>query len=141
LVQARAAVAVARDQLHETRIIAPFNGTVVSHNVEVGDLVSPGSAVISIADVTHPYIYVYVPEKDLPYVKTGARADVRLDGMPNHPFVGTVTEIGTSAEFTPENVQTNEQRIEYLVFRVKIQFFDPTQSLKPGLPADAVLSE
>jgi len=141
LAQARAAAGIARDQLRETRIVAPFDGTVVSHNVEVGDLVSPGTAVMTVADVTHPYMYVYVNETDLPNVKTGTHATVKIDGMPNRTFDGTVTEIGTSAEFTPENVQTNEQRIEYLVFRVKIQFSDRTGTLKAGLPADAVIHE
>jgi len=36
-------------------------------------------------------------------------------------------------------VQTKQERIEYLVFRVKIQFADTTGTLKPGLPADAVI--
>lgn len=141
LAQARAAAAAAQDQLRETRIVAPFDGTVVSHNVEVGDLVSPGTAVMTVANVSHPYMYVYVSETDLPRVKTGAHATAKLDGLPNRTFEGTVSEIGTSAEFTPENVQTNQQRIEYLVFRVKIQFDDPSHTLKPGLPADAVIHE
>jgi hypothetical protein len=50
-----------------------------------------------------------------------------------------VTEISNTAEFTPENVQTKQERIEYLVFRVKLQFTDTTGSLKPGLPVDAVI--
>lgn len=138
LMQARAASGLAGDQLRETRLRAPFNGSIVSHNFEVGDLVAPGAAVMTIADLQHPYLYVYVNETDVPRIKTGMRADVTIDGMPDRTFTGTVTEIGSSAEFTPENVQTREQRIEYLVFRVKIQFTDTTGTLKPGLPADAV---
>ncbi|HEV3154525.1 MAG TPA: HlyD family efflux transporter periplasmic adaptor subunit [Candidatus Baltobacteraceae bacterium] len=139
LAQARAAAGVAEDQVRETRIVAPFDGAVVSHNVEVGDLVAPGTAVMTVADLTQPYMYVYVNETDLPYVKTGAHATVRIDGMSGRTFDGTVTEIATSGEFTPENVQTKEQRIEYLVFRVKIQFLDRSGTLKAGLPADAVI--
>jgi HlyD family secretion protein len=59
--------------------------------------------------------------------------------LPGRTFTGTVTEISNTAEFTPENVQTKQQRIEYLVFRVKIQFADTSGALKPGLPADAVI--
>lgn len=137
--QARAALALAQNQVDETDIVAPFAGYVISHNFEVGDLVAPGSAVMTIGDLAHPYVYVYVSETDLPHVKTGARADISVDGMPGRAFAGTVTEISNTAEFTPENVQTKQDRIDYLVFRVKIQLRDTTGSLKPGLPVDAVI--
>jgi len=139
LAQARAALGLAQDQVHETQLRAPYDGVVLAHNFEVGDLVQPAAAVLTIADFDHPYLDVYVSETDLPHIKTGMHADVTIDGLPGHTFVGTVTEINDAAEFTPENVQTQEQRIEYLVFRVKLQFTDRTGSLKPGLPADAVI--
>jgi HlyD family secretion protein len=137
--QARAAFGLAEDQVHETRLLAPFDGYVISHNFEVGDLIAPGASVMTIGDLEHPYVYVYVSETDLPRIKTGMRADVTIDGMPGRTFVGTITEISDTAEFTPEDVQTKEERIEYLVFRVKIQFTDRTGTLKPGLPADAII--
>jgi HlyD family secretion protein len=137
--QARAALGLAQDQVRETRLRAPFDGFVISHNFEVGDLVQPGAAVMTIGDLVHPYVYAYIGEAQLPHVKTGMRADVTIDGMPGRTFAGTVTEIGNTAEFTPEDVQTKEERVEYLVFRVKIQFTDTTGSLKPGLPVDAVI--
>lgn len=139
LAQAGAALGLAQDQVHETRVVAPFDGYIISHNFEVGDLIQPGSAVMTVGDLVHPYVYVYVSETDLPHIKTGMHADVTIDGMPGRTFIGVVTEISNTAEFTPENVQTKEERIEYLVFRVKIQFTDTTGSLKPGLPADAVI--
>lgn len=139
LAQAEAALGLARDQVHETRLVAPYDGFVISHNFEVGDLVQPGSPVLTIGDLVHPYVYIYVSETDLPHIRPGMRADVSIDGVPGHAFVGTITEIANTAEFTPENVQTREQRIEYLVFRVKVQFTDRTGLLKPGLPVDAVI--
>jgi multidrug resistance efflux pump len=137
--QTRAALRLAEDRVRETQLVAPYDGFVVSHNDEVGDLVQPGTAVMTIGDLVHPYLYVYVSETDLPRVKTGSRADVAIDGMPGRTYAGTVTEIGSSAEFTPENVQTKDERIEYLVFQVKIQFTDKSRTLKPGLPADATI--
>lgn len=139
LAQARAALGLARDQVRETRLVAPFDGVLVSHNFEVGDLISPGAAVMTVADLRHPYVYVYISETQLPRVKAGMRADVTIDGEPAAHYRGTITEIASSAEFTPENVQTKQQRIDYLVFRVKIQLTDTTGALKPGLPADAVI--
>ncbi len=139
LAQARAALGLAEDQVRETRLVAPFDGFVISHNFEVGDLVAPGAAVMTIGDLQHPYVYVYVSESDLPNVKTGMPADVTIDGMPGRTFTGKITEISNTAEFTPEDVQTKEERIEYLVFRVKVALTDTTGTLKPGLPADAII--
>jgi HlyD family secretion protein len=139
LAQARAALARSEDQLRETKLLAPYDGFVISHNFEVGDLVQPGSSVMTTGDLIHPYVNVFVSETDLPHIKTGARADVTVDGMPGRIYAGTVTEISNTAEFTPENVQTKEERIEYLVFRVKVQFNDSTGTLKPGLPVDAAI--
>ena len=139
LAQARAAFDLAQDRVRETKLAAPFDGFVISHNFENGDLIEPGSAVLTVGDLNHPYAYVYVPESALPRVKTGAHAQVTIDGIPGRQFEGIVTEINDAAEFTPENVQTKEERIEYLVFRVKLQFTDTTGLLKPGLPVDAAI--
>jgi HlyD family secretion protein len=139
LAQAKAALGIAQDQERETMLVAPYDGYVISHNFELGDLVQPATSIMTIGDLVHPYLYVYVSETDLPHVKLRTMADVRIDGMPNRVFHRTVTEISNTAEFTPENVQTKAERIEYLVFRVKIQFADTSGSLKPGLPADAVI--
>ena len=76
----------------------------------------------------------------MPRIKTGMHADVTIDGMPGRTFTGDGDRDQQRPRSSrPENVQTKEQRIEYLVFRVKIQFTDTTGSLKPGLPADAVI--
>lgn len=139
LVQARAALGLARDHVHETTLLAPFDGFIISHNFEDGDLIEPGSAVLTVGDLVHPYAYAYIAEGDLPRVKTGTHAQVTIDGIPGRTFDGVITEISDTAEFTPENVQTKEERIEYLVFRIKIQFTDTTGLLKPGLPVDAVI--
>jgi HlyD family secretion protein len=139
LAAARAALGLARDRVRETDVVAPFDGYVVSHNFEAGSLVQPGSALLTIGDLAHPYVYLYVSESDLPHVATGTRVTVAVDGLPGRTFAGAVTEIGTTAEFTPENVQTKDERVEYLVFRIKAQFDDTSGALKPGLPVDAIV--
>ena len=65
-------------------------------------------------------------------------ADVTIDTFPDKPFAGRVVSISPNAEFTPKNVQTKEERTK-LVFAVKLEIENPEGSLKPGLPADAVL--
>jgi len=136
--QARAAVAIAQRQLSETTLYAPFDGIVLSHSVEVGDLVVPQSTVMTISDVDHPYLDLYATEADLARVKVGQPVDVTIDGAPGRVFRGAVTSIRTTAEFTPNNVQTKEQRAE-LVFRVRIDLPNPDGTLKAGMPADGVI--
>lgn len=137
LTLARTAVVLAQNRVRETELRAPYDGFVISHDVEAGDLVQPASAVLTIGDLSHPYVNVYVTESDLPHIKTGASADVFVDGMPGRTYTGTVTELAKTAEFTPANVQTKQERIDYLVFRVKIELNDASGTLKPALPVDA----
>jgi HlyD family secretion protein len=136
--QAAVAVAIARRQLGETTLYAPFDGIVLSHSAEVGDLVVPQTTVITISDIDHPYLDLYATETDLARVKVGQSVDVRIDGAPGRVFSGRVTSIRTTAEFTPSNVQTKEQRAE-LVFRVRIDLPNEEGTLKAGMPADGVI--
>jgi hypothetical protein len=63
-----------------------------------------------------------------------------VDAYPGEVFAGSVTFINHEAEFTPRNVQTQEERVN-LVFGVKITLDNPDHRLKPGMPADAELGE
>ncbi|MGH7444833.1 MAG: HlyD family secretion protein, partial [Longimicrobiales bacterium] len=55
-------------------------------------------------------------------------------------FAGRVVHIASEAEFTPRNVQTEEERVK-LVYAVKVQIVgDDAVALKPGVPADVILS-
>jgi HlyD family secretion protein len=136
--QATAAVAIAQRQLGETTLYAPFDGIVLSHSAEVGDLVVPQATVMTISDADHPYLDLYATDADLARVKVGQAVDVRVDGAPGRIFQGRVTSIRTTAEFTPSNVQTKEQRAE-LVFRVRIDLPNQDGTLKAGMPADGVI--
>jgi len=61
-----------------------------------------------------------------------------VDAFPARAFPGRITEIASEAEFTPKNVQTKKERVN-LVFRIKIGLPNFGGTLKPGMPADAVL--
>ena len=70
----------------------------------------------------------------------GQEVDVFVDSFPGEAFTGNITHISDRAEFTPKNVQTKEERVN-TVFAVKIKLDNPDQKLKPGMPADAILSQ
>jgi len=139
LAQAQATLVLARRMLDNCRVISPLSGTVTSKAVEVGDLATPGAVIVSVSKLDTVKLTIYVSESELPRVKLGASAEVRIDAGPKRVFPGRVTYISPTAEFTPKNIQTREDRVK-LVFGVRIEIPNPDGSLKPGLPADATVA-
>ena len=136
---ARGAVAAAEAQLAQTRILAPSDGRVTLRNAEPGEVVTPGFPIVRIADLARVRVRVYVPGPQVGQLKTGQRAAVSADALPGRSFPGTVTEIAEKPEYTPKNAQTREERAK-LVYGVKIEVDNPGGELKPGMPADAVIT-
>ncbi len=134
--QAEAALRLSRIARGHVSLRAPLAGVVVSRTAEVGELVVPGTVVLTVADLARPYLRVFVSEVDFGRVKLGQRAEVRVDAFPGRTFSGRVAEVSQRPEYTPGNVQTREERTK-LVFAVKLELNNPEGLLKPGLPADA----
>ncbi len=135
---ALAALALAETQLDNTRLLAPFPGVVLSHNIEPGEFVAAGTPVVTVADLAHLWVRAYLPQTDLGRIHHGQPAEVRTDSFPDKTYPGTVGFISAEAEFTPKTVQTEKERVK-LVFRIKIDLANPDEELKPGMPADAIL--
>lgn len=127
-----------RKMIDDAYITSPLKGIVTHKVAEQGELVATGSTVATVTDLSNVYLMIYVTEAELPRVKLGDRVDVKVDGLPNKTFVGSVTYISPEAEFTPKNIQTKDDRVK-LVFGVKVEIPNKTGELKKGLPADAVI--
>jgi HlyD family secretion protein len=136
--QARAALAIAQDDLANSRMHAPFDGFVTVKDVEEGEFVQAGSPVLTLAQLDRVWVKTYVPETQLGRVFYGQKADVISDTFPGKRYPGTVTYISAEAEFTPKNVQTKEERVK-LVYRIKVSLENPDQELKAGMPVDVIL--
>ena len=137
--QARAAVVIAETQVHNTYLNAPFDGMVLSHNIEAGEYVSPGTPVLTIGQTARPWVRAYVDQADLGIIKLGQKVFVQTDSFPDKSYHGVISFIASEAEFTPKAVQTTKERVK-LVFRVKVDVDNPDGELKPGMPADVVVS-
>lgn len=133
--QAEANLAVIAAQLAKLTIVAPADGMVLSRHLQPGEVVNPGSVVLSIGKLTDLTLTVYVPEDRYGEVSLGQQVDVAVDSFPGETFQATVTQIAAQAEFTPRNVQTVEGR-KTTVFAIKLRLDDPEGKLKPGMPAD-----
>lgn len=139
VVQAQGALATAAATHQQAQIFAPTDGRVTLRNVEPGDLVTPGLPIVRLAELKTVWIRVYVPEEQIGLIKVGQRADIRTDAYTNKHYTGRVIEISQVPEFTPKNVQTEEERVK-LVFGVKIEIENPAFELKQGMPGDATIS-
>jgi HlyD family secretion protein len=104
----------------------------------LGEVVSPGSPVVTLADLDHIWLRAYVAETDLGRIHWGQDVTVTTDTYPGKQYHGRITFIASNAEFTPKSVQTTKERVT-LVYRIKIDVDNPNRELKPGMPADAHL--
>jgi HlyD family secretion protein len=130
-------------RLVETRIAdaivcAPISGTVVEKYHEVGETLTPGESIVSLADLAQMYARIYVPETNLGSIRLNQTIRLRIDTYPDKDFEGRITWISPEAEFTPKNVQTREARVE-LVYAVKVTVENPEGIFKIGMPVEAYL--
>ena len=135
---ADAVLKIARQQVAETELFAPFDGVVLSTSAEAGAYVNPGTTVLTVGDTEHIWLRAYVTETDLGRIRRGQSARVTIDAYPDRSWTGTISFISSEAEFTPKSVQTYKER-RNLVYRIKIQLSNPDGALKPGMPADAII--
>jgi HlyD family secretion protein len=143
-------IVIARANLHEahanlglsqvtrsyTVLRAPSAGVITVREAERGEVVAPGSPVVTLADLDHIWLRAYIAETDLGRIRWGQAATITTDTYPGKQYHGRISFISSSAEFTPKSVQTYKERVT-LVYRIKIDIDNLNHELKPGMPADA----
>ncbi|MBI2493949.1 MAG: efflux RND transporter periplasmic adaptor subunit [Candidatus Rokubacteria bacterium] len=127
---------LAQANLADTRVTAPFGGTVLRKLVEPGEVTAAGTPLVTLVDLTRLHAKVYVAETDLGKIKVGDPARVYTDAFPARHFAASVAEVSEQAEFTPRDVHMQAERVK-LVFAVKLAIQNPQGILKPGMPVDA----
>ena len=136
--QANANLGLSRVNLDYAVLHAPSAGVITVRQAELGEVVAPGSPVVTLADLDHVWLRAYIAETDLGSIHWGQEATVTTDTYPGKHYRGHISFISSSAEFTPKSVQTYTERVT-LVYRIKIDIDNPNRELKPGMPADAHL--
>ncbi len=119
-------------------ITSPINGMVVTKFHEVGEVVAPGTVLISVANPYDIWAYFYVPYDMLSKLKVGQKVIGFLPEADNVKFHGRIIKISEIAEFTPKNVQTRDERTR-LVYGVKVQFDNQDLILKSGMTIESTL--
>lgn len=127
-----------KKKLRDCVILAPSAGIITLKAIEPGELVGVGMNILRLTYLDKVKLMIYVSEEGIGKIRLGDKAQVSIDGQ-TKSFEGTVVYISPTAEFTPKNIQTQEERTK-LVFGVRLEISNPDGLLKPGLPADAAVS-
>jgi len=143
---ARAELAKAEDQLasatadlNDSRVYAPTDGRVVGKIIQVGEVISGGTPIITIVNMNDLYLRVFLSTINAGKVEIGQEARIFPDAFPHESFIAAVTRVAGRAEFTPKNVDTKDQRSK-LVFEIRLKCKDNSAGkLKPGMTADAYI--
>jgi HlyD family secretion protein len=147
--QADANLTHASDVLKKTTYQAPFDGVITNLPVREGETVvigiqnSPGSTLMTLADMSVITAEVKVDETDIVNVQMGQPAQVTIDAIPKKFFKAVVTEIGDNAIVRSTGVSTSQQistSQEAKDFKVVVTLQDPPEDLRPGLSTTAKIT-
>jgi RND family efflux transporter MFP subunit len=123
--QAEAQLALAEEKLARSRILAPFDGLIVSGDLSqmLGSPVEKGKALFEIAPLNSYRLIVQVDERDVRYISVGQSGTVALAGMPGEQVPMTLSKI------TPVTVAEEGRNS----FRVEARLSEPGPNLRPGM--------
>jgi HlyD family secretion protein len=142
IAQLRANLKRVNDVLDKFSATAPLDGMVTNLPVRVGETVvmgiqnSPGSNIMTIADMSVITAEVKVDETDIVNVRLGQIADVAIDAMPGKTFPGKVIEIGNTAILRSTGLaasQSQNSSQEAKDFKVVVALDAPPAEIRPGL--------
>lgn len=135
---AQANVDALRVSVDDTTLRSPVDGRVLYRLSEPGEVIAAGGRVLAMLDMSDVYIYVFLNTADAGRVVIGDEARIVLDAFPDMPIPAHITFVSPRNQFTPKEVETQEERIKFM-FRVKLQvdrnWLEKNQNIaKPGMP-------
>ncbi len=116
-----------RNHLKDTNIAAPFQGEISRKYVDAGAFVSPSSPSTPLVSLVHTEtlkIVANVLEKDIPLLKRGMKAKIRVESYPGRTFEGKVEKINSALELSTRTLQA------------EVYIINSDRSLKPGMFAN-----
>lgn len=137
VVQAEASLKDAVTNLNKTIVYSPLNGTISKRNIDLSERVlgsgfSPGTEMLTVADLSKMEATVNVDENDVVLISVGDTAKIHVDAFTDRTFTGVVTQIGNSA--ITQGLGTQDEVVN---FEVKILILNPENKIRPGMSCDA----
>lgn len=105
LVLARANAQAAQARLSYTRLLAPFEGRVISRNVEAGDSVQPGKTLLMLAPVGVTELVAQIDERNLSWLRVGQPAVASADAFAQQRFSAEISTIAPAVDAQRGSVQ------------------------------------
>ena len=133
--QSRFQLTEAEANRSDLNIVAPFSGTITTRSAEPGEVVTAGTAIVTLIALGKVYLRGFVPEGEIGKVKIGQPARVYLDSSPDQAIEAFVSRIDPQSTFTPENTYFRDDRVKQVV-GLKLQLKGAVGFAKPGIPAD-----
>lgn len=124
LESAEAAVAAKQAVIHKKAITAPFSGQLGIVDINLGQYLSPGDAIVSLQSLDPVYVDYSLPERNLPDVQVGQAVEVEVQSRPGQRFSGTVSAIAPGIDRGTRTV------------RVRATLDNPDVLLRPGMFAE-----
>jgi len=132
---ARADLEAAQVHVDLLMVTTPVDGVVMTRNIEPGEIIPPGVAALSVGQLDNLTVTVFIPENKYGQINLGDLAQLTSDSFPGQTFDATVVRIADRAEYTPRNIQTQEERVT-TVYAIELSVSNPQGQLKPGMPVD-----
>ncbi len=135
--QAEASLKDAITNLNKTIVYSPLNGTISKRDIDLSERVlgsgfSPGTEMLTVADLSKMEATVNVDENDVVLISVGDTAKIHVDAFTDKVFTGVVTQIGNSA--ITKGLGTQDEVVN---FEVKILIINPENKIRPGMSCDA----
>ncbi|AMV30413.1 putative efflux pump membrane fusion protein [Gemmata sp. SH-PL17] len=137
--EAEAQLAEAETNLREATVTAPERCVVEVLAVRPGDVLPAGQPIARVLRADDLWVKVFVPSTDLGKLKPNQPVEVTVDSHPGQRFRGEITQIASTAEFTPRNVQSADER-KHQVFAAKVRVTDPHGVFKSGMAAEVFVT-
>ncbi len=125
-----AKVAAAQATLNQSKIIAPFNGTITQAQVQIGDIVLPGMSALTVEDLSELYVDLGISEVDINSVAVDQAVTIEFDAVPGKAYHGKVVKVNLYGDTTSGAV----------TFTVKVQITDSDEQVKPGMTAAVTIT-
>jgi len=134
-----ASLDLAKTRLSFAELTSPMDGFILTKSAEVGEVLPAGATIFTAADLKNIWLTAYISETQLGKVKLNQAVGIKTDTYPGKTYKGRISFISQEAEFTPKQIQTQEERVK-LVYRIKIVVDNTDLELKPGMPADGFIT-
>lgn len=128
LQQAQAAESIAKKNLHDCNLYAPFSGVIARRSIEPGMNVMPGIESLKLVTIDKVNVKVSVPENEIARIKKGATAQVNVAALDHKSFEGKIEIKGVIANPLSHT------------YEVKVKLNNPHRELMPGMVCEVYIS-